>query len=199
MEEKVQAIKLPNLLLILYKLKVYMDRFALILILILSVTACKSKKQVVTKKSKASKSVHKTNTVSGTNTINYSIAAENVVDHAKKFNGVRYKYGGTTKKGMDCSGLVFTSFKKENISLPRTTKDLSTSGEWVDIKEVKKGDLLFFATKKKSRKVNHVGIVTDSRVGNVEFIHASTSNGVMISNLAERYWYFAFVQARRVL
>lgn len=176
-----------------------MNRFALILLITLSLTACKSKKQVVTKKSKSAKSTNKTKTVSGTNTINYSISAENVVERAKEFNGVRYKYGGTTKKGMDCSGLVWTAFKQENISLPRTTKDLSTSGEWVDLKEVKKGDLLFFATKKKSRNVNHVGIVTDSRIGNVEFIHASTSKGVMISNLAERYWYFAFVQARRVL
>lgn len=176
-----------------------MNRFAILFFIILGVIACKSKKQVITKKSKSAKSVTKTNTASGTNTVDYSIAAHNVIDHAKAYNGVRYKYGGTTKKGMDCSGLVYTSFKKENISLPRTTKDLSTFGEWIDLKEVKKGDLLFFATKRKSRTVNHVGIVTDSRVGNVEFIHASTSNGVMISNLAERYWYFAFVQARRVL
>jgi len=176
-----------------------MNRFALIFFIFLGVTACKSKKQVVTKKSKSAKSIDKLKPVSGTNNINYSIAAENVVRNAKQFDGVRYKYGGTTNKGMDCSGLVFTSFKKENIALPRTTKDLSKSGEWVDIKEVKKGDLLFFSTKKNSRTVNHVGIVTDSRIGNVEFIHASSSKGVMVSNLAERYWYFAFIQARRVL
>ncbi len=176
-----------------------MNRLALILFIFLGVTACKSKKHVVTKKSKSAKSINKPKPVFGSYNINYTIAAENVVENAKQFNGVRYKYGGTTKKGMDCSGLVFTSFKQENIALPRTTKDLSKSGEWVDIKEVKKGDLLFFATKKNNRNVNHVGIVTDSRIGNIEFIHASTSNGVMVSNLAERYWYFAFVQARRVL
>jgi len=176
-----------------------MPRVFVILFIILSVTACKSKKQVITKKSKSIKSIKKAKTVSSTKNIDYAIAVENVIENAKQFRGVRYKHGGTTKKGMDCSGLVFTSFKKENIALPRTTRDLSKSGEWIDIKEVKKGDLLFFATKKNSRTVNHVGIVTDSRIGNVEFIHASTSNGVMISNLAERYWYFAFVQARRVL
>ena len=100
---------------------------------------------------------------------------------------------------MDCSGLVVTSFKKEQINLPRTARDLAKTGNWIDLKEVRVGDLLFFATKKNSRTVNHVGIVTASRVGHVEFIHASTSNGVIISNLAERYWYFAFVQARRIL
>ena len=176
-----------------------MNRVLIVILLIFSLSACKSKKKVITKKSKSSKTVKRTKTNNSSATINYSTAANNVVDNAKQFDGVRYKYGGTTKKGMDCSGLVYTSFKQENIALPRTTKKLAVKGDWVDIKEVQKGDLLFFATKKNSRNINHVGIVTESRVGNVEFIHASTSNGVIVSNLAERYWYFAFVQARRVL
>ena len=176
-----------------------MNRILLVVLLIFSLTACKSKKRVVTKKSKSSKTVTATKTENSSSTINYSTAAKEVVNNAKQFDGVRYKYGGTTKKGMDCSGLVYTSFKQENISLPRTTTDLSKTGDWIDVKQVQKGDLLFFATKKNSRTVNHVGIVTNSRVGNVEFIHASTSKGVIVSNLAERYWYFTFVQARRVL
>ncbi len=176
-----------------------MNRVLLVLLLVFSLSSCKSKKKVVTKKSKSSKTVKTINTDNSSSSINYSTVAKKVVDNAKQFDGVRYKYGGTTKKGMDCSGLVYTSFKQENISLPRTTKDLSQTGDWVDVKQVQNGDLLFFATKKNSRTINHVGIVTNSRVGNVEFIHASTSNGVMVSNLAERYWYFAFVQARRVL
>lgn len=125
--------------------------------------------------------------------------AEDIVKYAKTFDGTRYKYGGTTKRGMDCSGLIYTSFKAHNIDLPRTTSELQSTGNWVDLKEVNVGDLVFFATKKNSRKVNHVGIVTNVRTGNVEFIHASTSKGVIISSLAERYWYFAFVQARRIL
>ena len=100
---------------------------------------------------------------------------------------------------MDCSGLIYTAFTKESIQIPRTTNDMAKSGDWVDLKEVKKGDLLFFATKKNSRKVNHVGLVTYSNVGNIEFIHSTTSKGVITSSLAERYWYFSFVQARRVL
>ena len=176
-----------------------MNRNLLILLLIISLTACKSKKHVITKKSKAEKTVKKRNTSNSAPAMDYSEAANKVVANAKQFDGVRYKYGGTTKKGMDCSGLVYTSFGQENIALPRTTTDLSKTGAWIDLKNVQKGDLLFFATRKNSRTVNHVGIVTESRVGNVEFIHASTSNGVMISNLAERYWYYAFVQARRVL
>lgn len=179
--------------------KLPINRFLLVLVLILGVSSCRSKKAVITKKSKASKTKNEVKIANRSDITNYSLVADDVIENAKQFNGVRYKYGGTTKKGMDCSGLVYTAFKKEDIHVPRTTKNLKNYGNWVDINEVQKGDLLFFATKKNSKKVNHVGIVTDSRIGNVEFIHASTSNGVMISNLAERYWYFAFVQARRVL
>lgn len=128
-----------------------------------------------------------------------SEVAENVIDYAMKFEGVRYKYGGNDKKGMDCSGLVTCAFSNEGISLPRSSSDIALSGDWVDIKEVQKGDLLFFATNGKSRTVNHVALVTYVNEGKVEFIHSTTSAGVIVSNLAERYWYFAFVQARRVL
>ena len=124
---------------------------------------------------------------------------EKIIKNASTYEGVKYKYGGTTKKGMDCSGLMYTAFSEEDISLPRTTSQLSTYGDWVDLKEVKEGDLLFFATKRNSRQVNHVGLVTSARLGRVEFIHASTSRGVIRSLLSEKYWYFAFVQARRVL
>ncbi|MGB1308637.1 MAG: C40 family peptidase [Oceanihabitans sp.] len=176
-----------------------------ILILLILLTACKStkSKRVVTKKTRTTKQVTKPRTPKTNPKTNpkksASTSVNSVVKYAKTFKGVRYKYGGTTKSGMDCSGLVYTAFKKGNKSLPRTTRDLSKTGEWVDLKKVQVGDLVFFATSKNSRNVNHVGIVTTARTGYVEFIHASTSKGVMISNLAERYWYLAYVQARRVL
>ncbi|MEZ4801853.1 MAG: C40 family peptidase [Gelidibacter sp.] len=125
--------------------------------------------------------------------------AENIIDYAMKFEGVRYKYGGIDKKGMDCSGLVNCAFGSEGIQLPRSSSDIALTGDWIDLKEVQKGDLLFFATNGKSRTVNHVALVTYVNEGQVEFIHATTSAGVIVSSLAERYWYFAFVQARRVL
>lgn len=174
-----------------------MKKIALSLFLLIAVTACKSSKnkRIVTKKTHTTKSTTKTTSsnFSGNKDL------DRVVDYARTFEGVRYKYGGTSKKGMDCSGLVYTAFKKENINLPRTTKDLSKTGNWIDVDDVQVGDLVFFATKKNSRSVNHVGIVTTSRTGYVEFIHASTSKGVIISNLAERYWYLSYVQARRIL
>jgi cell wall-associated NlpC family hydrolase len=163
-----------------------------LIVLLLLASSCKSKKSYSSKKKQ-------THTVTVNTTAKPSEDAKRIVKYAKTFDGTRYKYGGTTKRGMDCSGLIYTSFKKHNISLPRTTATLQSTGTWIDLKAVNVGDLLFFATKKNSRRVNHVGIVTTVRTGNVEFIHASTSKGVMVSSLAERYWYFAFVQARRVL
>ena len=169
-----------------------MKRILPFLLLILLASSCKSKKSYTNKKKE-------THSIKVNTPTKPSKEAETIAKYAKKFNGTRYKYGGTTKRGMDCSGLVYTSFRDNNVSVPRTTSDLKSYGDWIDIKEVNVGDLLFFATKKNSRKVNHVGIVTNVRTGHVEFIHASTSKGVMISSLAEKYWYFAFVQARRVL
>ena len=169
-----------------------MNRLVPALLLLLFVSSCKSKKAYSGKKQPSNAITVNANTTP-------TEEAESIVKYAKTFDGTRYKYGGTTKRGMDCSGLIYTSFNKHNISLPRTTVGLKSVGDWVDLEEINVGDLIFFATKKNSRKVNHVGIVTDVRTGHVEFIHASSSKGVMVSSLAERYWYFAFVQARRVL
>jgi cell wall-associated NlpC family hydrolase len=169
-----------------------MKRLLPFLLLVFFVSSCKSKKNYSSKTRQAQTLKVNANTKP-------TKEAESIVKYAKTFDGTRYKYGGTTKRGMDCSGLIFTSFSKHNVSVPRTTSQLRSAGSWIDLKEVTVGDLVFFATKKNSRSVNHVGIVTNVRPGNVEFIHASSSRGVMVSSLAERYWYFAFVQARRVL
>lgn len=159
----------------------------------LFLVGCKSRKTVVVNKNPSKKEVTKPVNIPANPT------AEKVIENAKEFEGVKYKYGGTTKKGMDCSGLVMTAFEKEDVVLPRSTSDMSNYGDWVDIKDVQAGDLLFFATRKNSRQVNHVAIVTDSRPGFVQFIHSTTSRGVITSTLDEKYWYFAYVQARRVL
>ncbi len=173
-----------------------MKKTLLLLIICITFGSCNSSKRIKTKKSRTTKIVRKTTNSSSTPTPK---TIKNIINYAKSFKGTKYKYGGTTKRGMDCSGLVVTSFQHENINLPRTTSALKTTGEWIDVKMVKEGDLLFFATKKNSRNINHVGIVTNSRPGYVEFIHSTTSKGVITSNLSERYWYQAYVQARRVI
>lgn len=161
---------------------------ALILVSFLCLASCKSakhKKIVTTKES--SSNITENNLVSA------------VIENAKDYNGVRYKFGGTTRKGMDCSGLIYVSFKKENVMLPRMSRDMAKKGQAINLGNVEKGDLLFFKTSKTRNTINHVGLVTESKNGTIKFIHATTSKGVITSSLKENYWHSAFVEARRVL
>lgn len=122
-----------------------------------------------------------------------------VVSHAKSFEGTRYKYGGVDKRGMDCSGLVYVSFLEENIELPRISREMATKGVKLKLHEVEEGDLVFFKTSKSRKTINHVGLVVESKNGVVHFIHSTTSRGVIVSTLDEKYWKNAFVQVRRVI
>ncbi len=124
---------------------------------------------------------------------------ERIINQAESFAGTRYKFGGTTRKGMDCSGLVYTAFQKENIVLPRVSRDMAKRGKPVKEKDIEKGDLLFFETNKNRKRINHVGLVTRIDGNDIYFIHATTSKGVLTSNLNESYWSRAYKMARRVL
>lgn len=124
---------------------------------------------------------------------------ERVVLHAQAFSGTKYKFGGTTSKGMDCSGLVYVAFQKENIVLPRVSRDIAKKGKPISKSNARQGDLVFFKTNKNSRQINHVGLVTAVKGGQIYFIHSTSSKGVLTSSLEERYWKRAFVEARRVL
>lgn len=123
----------------------------------------------------------------------------NITTYALEFEGTRYKYGGTTKEGMDCSGLVYVSFLHENIPLPRSSRDMSLKGERLSLVDVNIGDLLFFETDKNKKVINHVGLVIEIQPGQIYFIHSSTSRGVIISSLSEDYWFQHFVMARRLI
>ena len=125
--------------------------------------------------------------------------AQQIIDFAMTYEGVKYRYGGTSRSGMDCSGLVFKSFDQAGMQLPRVSRDMATQGKAVSLAEIVPGDLLFFKTDKSSRQINHVGLIISKNGNEVLFIHATTSRGVIVSNLTENYWRKAFVGARRVL
>jgi probable lipoprotein NlpC len=124
---------------------------------------------------------------------------EKVISTAKSYRGTPYRYGGTTRSGIDCSALIFHSYQSVGIQLPRTSAEQSQIGKKVAGRNLKKGDLVFFATGKKRRAVTHSGIVTESSGRGVYFIHSSTSLGVTEDNLSNAYWNKAFRYGRRIM
>jgi cell wall-associated NlpC family hydrolase len=123
-----------------------------------------------------------------------------VIKTARSYTGTPYLWGGTSRSGIDCSGLTGRAFQSINVSLPRTADVQAKQGEKIKKEELQPGDLVFFATGKKKRVITHVGIVTEVKGNdNVKFIHASTSLGVMETNLYSEYFIKRFRGARRII
>lgn len=112
--------------------------------------------------------------------------------------GIVYRAGGTTKNGFDCSGLMYSTFKLFDISLPRSSHEMAAIGSPIDLKEAKKGDLIFFINRGQKR-INHVGMIVEINGDDIKFIHSSTQNGVIISSLKESYYERTFKQINRVI
>ena len=128
-----------------------------------------------------------------------SSKVNDIISTALTYAGVRYKYGGTTINGMDCSGLLYVAFKENDIAFPRVSSAMANQGKRIRVNQVEKGDLLFFKTSRRGKKINHVGLVVAVENDEIKFIHASTSRGVIVSSLREGYWNYSFVKATRVL
>jgi murein DD-endopeptidase / murein LD-carboxypeptidase len=131
---------------------------------------------------------------------NYSSVemAQFLINTASEYKGTRYKGGGTTDAGMDCSGLVFRTFITHDITLPRSSHEMATVGNKIPVRDIQPGDLVFFKTMG-GKRISHVGLVTEIVNGEVFFIHSSTQKGVIVSSMNEAYYERTFVQANRVL
>ena len=121
-----------------------------------------------------------------------------LIDSAYSYIGTPYKWAGTSRSGMDCSGFVSTAFSAINVPLSRSSTEMSTQGKDIPLSQAEVGDLLFFKTNRKRNRISHVGIVVG--VGDeVKFIHASVSQGITVSSLSENYWQKAYAKTSRVL
>lgn len=127
-----------------------------------------------------------------------SYLIKQLINSASDNLGVGYRGGGTTKAGFDCSGLIYSTFKKFDITLPRSSHEMATVGTKIDLSDAKKGDLIFFINRGQ-RRINHVGMVVEVTAEEVKFIHSSTQSGVIISSTKEPYYNRTFVQINRVL
>lgn len=108
------------------------------------------------------------------------------------FYGTPYKYGGTTKNGIDCSAFTQNVFQKVEFNLPRTAREQALIGEFISRDSLQLGDLLFFS---KGGYISHVGIY----IGHGQFVHASTKNRkVCVQELNTAYYDNFFAFAKRV-
>ncbi len=122
------------------------------------------------------------------------MAIASLSEHQNEWKGTRYRIGGTSKRGVDCSGFMQITFRDLfGINLPRMTVDQAKEGKKVSKSALRTGDLVFFNTGR-GPNGKHVGVY----VKNGQFLHASTKGGVIYSDLDSPYWSRTFWQARRL-
>ena len=128
-----------------------------------------------------------------------SSTIDDILSEANTYIGTPYRFGGMTRSGIDCSAFVLSVYGSvTGINLPRISSAQAQEGERVEREQLEKGDLLFFQTR--GSRISHVGIVQEiTPEGEIKFIHTSTSKGVTISSLNEKYWGLRFRFAKRIL
>lgn len=125
---------------------------------------------------------------------NISSVRQSIVSDAKKLLGIPYVWGGTTTKGFDCSGFVQYVLKQNDITMPRTTTEQYKVGTYVAKRDLQPGDLVFLQNTYRAG-ISHVGIY----IGDGKMIHASSSKGVVTSDLSSSYYTQHYYGSRRVV
>ena len=121
-----------------------------------------------------------------------SLNSDLLLQQYAAWQGTRYRVGGLSHKGIDCSGFVYLTYQKLlGVELPRSADRQAVLGKKIPTRELRTGDLVFFKTGRRGR---HVGIYLDQG----RFIHASTTKGVTISSLSDRYWSRKYWKATRL-
>jgi peptidoglycan endopeptidase LytE len=123
-----------------------------------------------------------------------SSGASKVVQVGLKYVGYRYRWGGTTPSGFDCSGFVYYVFNQAGVRMSRSMEAQIASGPHISSSDLRPGDLVYFRNTYRSG-LSHIGIY----VGNGKFVHASTERtGVLVSDLWSSYWAAHYAGATRV-
>ena len=131
-------------------------------------------------------------------TVRFTKKIDDLLAEAQTYLGTPYRYGGTTRSGIDCSAFVLSVFGTTGMTLPRVAAAQAQEGEKVEKSNLQKGDLVFFSQGR--GRISHVGIVENvTEEGDVKFIHAATSRGVMISSLNDSYWGPKYRFAKRII
>ena len=127
------------------------------------------------------------------------VLADSILERGMSLIGTRYRFGGTSEAGFDCSGFIGYLFREEaGMNLPRSTREMiNVDAPLVSRSNLKPGDLLFFATNGRRGRVSHAGIY----LGDDQFIHSSSrrSGGVRVDSLGDSYWSKTFIEAKRAL
>jgi len=127
------------------------------------------------------------------------VLADSILERGMSLIGTRYRFGGTSEAGFDCSGFIGYLFREEaGMNLPRSTREMiNVDAPLVSRNNLKPGDLLFFATNGRRGRVSHAGIY----LGDDQFIHSSSrkSGGVRVDSLGDSYWSKTFIEAKRAL
>jgi cell wall-associated NlpC family hydrolase len=123
---------------------------------------------------------------------NSPLTTDKLLQQYAAWEGTRYRIGGLSRKGIDCSGFVYLTYQELlGVDLPRSADLQASLGKEVAEEELRTGDLVFFKTGRRGR---HVGIYLDSG----RFMHASSTKGVTISSLDDRYWARKYWKATRL-
>ncbi|RKS16514.1 cell wall-associated NlpC family hydrolase [Pseudomonas sp. WPR_5_2] len=127
------------------------------------------------------------------------VLADSILERGMSLIGTRYRFGGTSEAGFDCSGFIGYLFREEaGMNLPRSSREMiNIDAPLVSRNKLEPGDLLFFATNGRRGRVSHAGIY----LGDNQFIHSSSrkSGGVRIDSLGDSYWSKTFIEAKRAL
>ncbi|EQA61598.1 C40 family peptidase [Leptospira alexanderi] len=128
-----------------------------------------------------------------------TLNSSNLLSVVKEWLGTPYYWGGTSKKGVDCSGFTFSSLTDKRVGVPvkivpRLGREQAKSGSNVSHSNLRAGDLIFFSASPNQSKITHVGLVISEK----EFAHASSTRGVVIDKISMKWWLDRYVTSRRL-